>query len=364
MKILHCSYSAHPDPPGGTEIYVEALCRALAQQQVQCAIAAPGTGDRSLEWNGVRIRRWAASQSPDLEQLYGASDPQASARFARLLEEEQPDVLHQHALTPACSSDLSRQAKARGIPVVFTYHTPTVTCQRGTLMEWGSTVCDGRLDVTRCTACSLHGLGAGVSASRVLAQMPDAGGRLLGTFGLSGGAWTALRMSSLLAVRHQDVKDLFDRIDRFVVLAPWVGDLLRANGVAEGKLAVSTHGIELPSREQASRRASDATLRIAHLGRLDPTKGTMILVDALRDMREADISLDIYGVVQHGGDNAVVDGLARAASDDRRIRLHPAIRHEEVIETLAGVRPRRRAIAVDGDGAARGCWKPLPRACR
>src|SRR5207344_3638668 len=109
----------------------------------------------------------------------------ASARFVRILEEERPDVLHQHALTPGCSSDLSRQAKARRIPVVFTYHTPTVTCQRGTLMEWGSTVCDGRLDVARCTACSLHGLGAGVSASRMLAQMPDVGGWLLGTFGLS-----------------------------------------------------------------------------------------------------------------------------------------------------------------------------------
>ena len=138
MKILHCSYSAYPDPAGGTEVYVSALCRALGRQRVESVVTAPGASDDALEWNGVRIRRYAVNQSPDLEQLYGASGPEASARFVRILDEEQPDVLHQHALTPACSSDLSRLAKGRGIPVVFTFHTPTVTCQRGTLMEWGS----------------------------------------------------------------------------------------------------------------------------------------------------------------------------------------------------------------------------------
>ena len=138
MKILHCSYSAYPAPPGGTEIYVAALCRALRLHGVESVVAAPAVRDESLFVEDVRIRKYAISQSPDLENLYGAPDPHASARFVKILDEEQPDVLHQHALTPACSSDLSRYAKARGIPVVFTFHTPTVTCQRGTLMEWGT----------------------------------------------------------------------------------------------------------------------------------------------------------------------------------------------------------------------------------
>ncbi len=332
MKILHCSYSAHPDPAGGTEVYVAALCRALRAYGVESVVAAPAARDESLVADDVRIRKYAVSPSPDLETLYGV-DAQASVRFVKILDEEQPDVLHQHALTPACSSDFSRHAKARGIPVVFTYHTPTVTCQRGTLMEWGTTPCDGRLDVARCTACSLQGLGAGVSASRLLAQVPDAGGRLLGTLGLSGGAWTALRMSSLLSARHHDVLELFERVDRIVVLAPWVAGLLRGNGVAEEKLVPSLHGIEQQRPPIAGRRREKAPLRVAHLGRLDPTKGTMLLVEALQHIPETDISLDIFGVVQNGG-GPLVEALAQAASEDPRVHLHPAIAHADVIATL------------------------------
>jgi glycosyltransferase involved in cell wall biosynthesis len=335
VKILHCSYSAYPDPPGGTEIYVAALCRSLDKRGVDNVVVAPGSSDGSLEWNGLRIRKYAVSPTHELVQLYGASDAETSARFARILDEERPDVVHQHALTSACSSEVARHAKARGLPVVFTYHTPTVTCQRGTLMEWGTTQCDGRLDLARCTACSLHGLGAGASASRVLARMPDAGGRLLGSLGLAGGAWTALRMSSLLTIRHQEVAAFFELIDKFVVLTPWVGELLRANGVAEDKLTMSTHGIEGATNQQAKRRGTAATLRIAHLGRMDPTKGTALFIEALRAVPGPDISLDVYGVVQHAGARELMEDVRRAALEDRRIRFHPSIPHEGVIPTLA-----------------------------
>jgi glycosyltransferase involved in cell wall biosynthesis len=334
VKILHCSYSAYPDPPGGTEVYVSALCRALDRLGVDSVVAAPGSHNESLEWNGLSIRKYATSQPKELEQLYGGADAETSARFARILDDEQPDIVHQHALTAACSSDVARQAKARGLPVVFTYHTPTVTCQRGTLMEWGSTICDGRLDVARCTACSLHGLGAGTSASRVLARMPGAGGRLLGSFGLAGGAWTALRMSSLLSMRHREVSLLFDLVDKFVVLTPWIGELLRANGVAKDKLTVSTHGIELGTGDAGRRRDGGSTLRVAHLARMDPTKGTALLINALRAVPGADISVDVYGIVQHAGARELVEEVRRAALEDPRIRLHPPIPHEAVIPTL------------------------------
>ena len=71
------------------------------------------------------------------------------------LASERPDVLHQHAVTAACSHELIAQAHARGVPVVFTYHTPAVTCLRGTLLHNGVDACDGRLDVERCAPCSL-----------------------------------------------------------------------------------------------------------------------------------------------------------------------------------------------------------------
>ena len=43
MTVLHVTYSFPPDPPGGTELYVEALSRELAAIGVRSVIVAPET---------------------------------------------------------------------------------------------------------------------------------------------------------------------------------------------------------------------------------------------------------------------------------------------------------------------------------
>jgi hypothetical protein len=73
----------------------------------------------------------------NLRELYGEGDQTAAREFAKILDEERPDVGHLHAFTRGVSLRMARKAKRRGVKVVFTYHTPTVSCQRGTLMHWG-----------------------------------------------------------------------------------------------------------------------------------------------------------------------------------------------------------------------------------
>lgn len=332
MRTLHVCYSFLPDPPGGTEIYVESLCRELATLGIGATIAAPGAANRAYEIDGLRVRRFACGDSLDLTALYGG-DPHAAANFGRLLDEEQPDLVHLHALTPACSPLLAGEVKLRGLPLVYTYHTPTATCQRGTLLEWGRAACDGRLDVSRCTACALDGLGTGRLPGLMLAAMPADGGNLLGKFGREGGAWTALRMSSLVTRRFAGLEQFFADVDRFVVLTPWVERVLRNNGVGDQKLVRSAHGLALPPPASARRKAAGERLRIIHLGRVDPVKGTDLLIRALRASRTADIDLDIYGVVQSGA-NGLLDRLQSLAAGDARIRFLPPIPPSDVIERI------------------------------
>ena len=153
IRALHVCYSFPPDPLGGTEVYVRALCSALQQCRVESLVVAPGPRDETYEIDGLRVRRFSHAQTTDLAEIY-TGDPQAAARFGQVLDEETPDVVHQHALSPACSPRLAGEAKKRGIPVVFTYHTPTASCLRGTLLEHGKEPCDGRLEIKRCTACN------------------------------------------------------------------------------------------------------------------------------------------------------------------------------------------------------------------
>lgn len=337
MRVLHVTFSFLPEPPAGTELYVAALARELRALGVESVIAAPGPANTSYDVDGLRVRRFAVSPNAhDLTSLYGGSDMHAASMFERILDEVRPAILHQHALTHACSVELTRIAKRRGLPVVFTYHTPTTTCQRGTLIEWGKAQCDGRLDVTRCTACTLDGLGTGAWLSRALALAPTRGGELLERMGRHGGAWTALRMSSLVRHRHAAIALFFEDIDRFVVLAPWVGDVLRRNGVPESKMVSSPHGVESAhARRSASQRNRGDRVRLVHLGRTDPVKGTDLLIRAFRATPEMAVDLDIYGIVQ-GDRGLVMERLRQLAAGDTRIRFLPPVPHDKVGTLLAG----------------------------
>jgi glycosyltransferase involved in cell wall biosynthesis len=335
MISLHVPFGFFPDPVGGTEVYVAELAAALARQGHPAIIAAPAGNDAEYVHEGLPVHRFAVSNRiTDVSALYGQTEEEAVQRVDRILDRERPDVFHMHAFTRACSVGLVRAAKARQIPVVFTYHTPTVSCPRGTLMEFGHHPCDGRVDVARCTGCTLQGLGVNAFTSRVLGQTPVAIGQLVEGARLQGGAWTALRMSSLIQRRRQAVVELFSLADRIVALTPWVRDLLTANEVPSNKILVSSHGISDTHRKTRRSARTARHIRIAHLGRLDPVKGTALLIRALGAVPDAAIDLDIFGIIQGESEVTVRTELERLADADRRITFRDPIDHRTVIDRL------------------------------
>ena len=335
MKVLHVTFSYAPDPMGGTEVYVGDVCRRLRADGLRAVIAAPGAQPASYEMDGVPVRRFPFQSQPDgLEALYGGGDSVAAFAFDAVLEAERPDLVHQHALTPACSGELIARAKKRGLPVVFTYHTPTVSCQRGTMLRWGSEECDGRLDVRQCTACSLHGLGLNRTVSRMIASAPEAVGEAIAHAGLSGGGWTALRLSTLMKRRHDEIRRVLTSVDRVVVLADWVRRVLRANGIPDRKLKLAPHGVARV--EPAARTAWDARyVRLAHLGRLEANKGTGLLIEALRAIPDAPLTLDIFGITQSDADRQELDRVRGLTEGDSRIRFLPPLDHATITTHLA-----------------------------
>ncbi|HEX7778268.1 MAG TPA: glycosyltransferase [Vicinamibacterales bacterium] len=335
MKVLHVTYSFAPDPMGGTEVYVGEICRHLEPRGVRNVIAAPGHQSAVYEIDSLRVQRFLFQSHPDeLGALYGDGDPYAADAFDAVLAAEQPDLVHQHALSPACSGELVARARRLGLPVVFTYHTPTVTCQRGTLLRWGTDVCDGRLAHRTCTACTLHGLGLNRTVSRMLASTPEPIGEAIAHAGLSGGGWTALRLSTLMRRRHAEIARVLSTVDRIVVLAEWVRGVLRTNGIPDSRMVSAPHGVEraaLPDRSAFDSKY----IRLAHLGRLDVTKGTRLLITAVRALPDAPITLDIFGIAQSDADRHELDRLHTLIGNDSRIRLRPPVDHASVTAQLA-----------------------------
>jgi glycosyltransferase involved in cell wall biosynthesis len=341
MKVIHIPFCFYPDPVAGTEVFVESLAGRLNQWGIEAVIAAPGESSGRYQHQGLAVRRFAVSgEIDDLRELYGEGDLNAAREFARILDEEQPDLIHLHAFTSGASIRLVREAKRRGIKVAFTYHTPTVSCQRGTLMRWGSEICDGRLNLHTCAACTLNSLGVGRVGSQVLGRMPRVVGRLAGSVGLSGGVWTAVRMSELIQVRHSAFSSLMREVDQVLVPCQWVKELLLCNSVPAEKITISRYALprqtEIAELEKERRQATDEPLRMAFLGRMDQTKGPDLLIKALRAMPKSEIELHLYGIVQSGAAAEYTEQLKRLAEGDSRIRFLPTVPSDRIVSALRG----------------------------
>jgi glycosyltransferase involved in cell wall biosynthesis len=337
MKIIQVPFGFYPDPSGGTEVYVEALAQHLQRQGVEIIIAAPGEKNESYQHKSLSIRRFAVSSAMDnLQDLYGLGDSQAAINFSQILDSEQPDLVHLHAFTSAVSIRLVRAAKQRQIPVVFTYHTPTVSCQRGTLLQNGTQICDGKLDLHTCTRCALEGMGMEDRQARLIGSLPPEIGQILGNLGLQGGAWTALRMSELVKCRQQAFSDLMAEVDHIVAVCDWVKDVLLLNNVPQAKITVCRQGLchELMPHRTNNDLDSTTSLKLVFLGRLDRTKGVDLLIQALATIPNLAVTLDIYGISQSSGRDIYQDELVNLAQTDTRITFKPPIPSTQVIPTL------------------------------
>lgn len=333
MKTLHLPFGFYPDQVGGTEIYVESLATGLRRLEVEAEIAVPAPDQRSYRYHELTVHRFATG-IPDLADLYGLGDPVAARSFAKVLESCAPDVVHLHSWTTGVSLRLLRTVKAAGIPVVFTYHTPTVSCVRGTLMRWGSDQCDGDLDSTPCAACMLHGKGLGRALSRAVASLPAAIGRGVGKIGLNGRMMTAVRASELVQLHTDSLKGLLEEADAIVAVCNWVYDLLLRNGADKSRLTISRHALRNPVElnRPTKPRSADEDIRIAFLGRLAHEKGIGILLEAMRRISSRRLKLDIFGLT---GDSEA-ESLKQAVIDagDQRIRLLPPFPNSNAISEL------------------------------
>lgn len=337
--VLHVPYTYFPDAVGGTEIYVAGLASALRAFGIESAIAAPGEIDDAYRHDDVPVFRFAIELGGVLDGAYGAPDPIAAQSFRALIARLRPRIVHLHAHTAAVSVRLVDAAHEAGAKVVLTYHTPTVSCARGTMMWMGRAACDGRLDWRRCTRCTLARHGVPPLLRGAIALTPAVVGDILGELGLSGGAFTALRLASLIGAAHRRFEELAREVDCIVAPCVWVCEVLRRNGVPEEKLVLSRQALPRrsallagppPDRE---RREIPGQLLLGYFGRLDQTKGIDTVVDALRLVPNAPVRLEVYGIRQPGCE-AYAAKLEGAAAMDPRIVFLPPLPPDEVDESM------------------------------
>ncbi len=346
MRVLHIPFFYSFSKLGGTEIYVESLCRHLSAVGIECAIVTPAArlGIEEKLVDGITIFEIGQDPESGFEEAYGQPDWVAAANFRVVLQAWKPDVVHLHARTAAVSEALVHEAKQAGARVLFTYHTPTVSCARGTMMHMGRAPCDGALDVTRCTACVLQKHGVHEGLANVLARTPGWLGRLLARLRLHGGVWTALRMRELVAGGQQRFHSLMSKADHVVAVCEWVAGVLRRNGINEPQLVVSRQGLPFAPIEPVDSGAiASATpdtdvstqrpLVLRYFGRLDRSKGVDVLLRALAKIPTANVSLEIFAIIQ-GAEDAYQQHLRKMIKQDTRVALRPSLPASSVVAAM------------------------------
>lgn len=273
MRILLAN-TGHPSTiKGGAEAAVLDLAHALRRRGHEVALVVHHGGSDLVEWNDGGVRVYAlpsrnvfyafgerSKRSGPLRLAWHALDsanPLMAGAFGRILDRERPDVVNTHVVV-GLSQLVWREASRRGIPIVHYLHEYGTMCPRGSAFR------DGHACASPCTACGLL-------------TIPRKH--------LSGLVDTVVGVSRYTLQRHLDWG-----------FFPNAATAVLPN-IFEG----------LTFRGRAAR--TEGPLRLGYFGRLIPDKGAHVLVDALKRLPDAGVTLDIAGT----GDPDYIASLQAAA---------------------------------------------------
>jgi glycosyltransferase involved in cell wall biosynthesis len=334
MRVLHVPYGFFPDAPGGTEQYVAALASQQQQGGAEVVIAAPAQQAGEYTHNGLRVLRYALSPNLETTALWGAGDAQAAAEFGRLLERIRPTVVHLHAYTSGVSLLTAQAVRQRSIPLVFTYHSPSVSCARGTLLRWGAEPCSGVLSREPCAPCTVASYG--VPRPLALAAVPIVRAAAQVALPRLGALTTAARLPALVDERNRCVLEFLRQPARILVPAEWAGALLVTNGVPADAVVLVRHGLDAARVSSSAHtvHTSGRPLRIGFFGRLDPAKGAHLLIEALERDTRLPVQLVLFGIEQTNAHVLYARALRRRAAQDKRIELRHALPQNHVVAAM------------------------------
>ena len=342
MKVVHALGWYFPDALGGTEVYVAALAKRLQAAGHEALIAAPKAGlaaPSEYRHDGARVFRYPIPESPTRTETRGYQPVRGVELLHAFLSKERPDVFHCHAFVTGLGSAELAAAKSAGAAVVATTHSSSLgwICQRGTMMRWGESLCDGVAAPAKCAACELQHRGLPRPAARALGAIPVALAARLGS--LPGKFGSALGMSSQIAANQTRQAAMLASVDAFVVLTEWARQAVLANGAPPEKVRLNRLGMSQSGfavKPPPSVRPTGSPVVAGYLGRLDPIKGVLDCARAVASLpRDLPLRFEFCGPAESETARKVKIELQSILGDDDRWSFPPAIRPEEAPSLLS-----------------------------
>ncbi len=342
MRILHLCGWYLPMSVGGTELYVAALVRRQRGAGHEVRVAAPDAGAiarRIYEHEGVQVLRYPIAGSPTRAEARHVVPVRGAEVLHAWIRDWKPDVVHVHTFVTGVGPWEIRASAAAGARVVCTTHSGALgfLCARGTMLQWGTSLCDGVATPRKCGACMLAMRGVPRPLAECLAWVPlplsSWLGRLPGPIGTGLGMPAFIRDN--LRLQHQVLSEL----DAFVVLTEAGQQRVVRQAQPGAPIRLNRLGVnERPRPFTARRRAAGRALTVAYVGRLDPIKGVFDLARAIRALGpRSPLRFEFRAPVNSSQQMRMADRLKKLVGPDAHVRFGSPLSPSAVPEFLASV---------------------------
>jgi glycosyltransferase involved in cell wall biosynthesis len=337
VKVLQVLNHFLPKQTAGTEVYTWALSKQLQQKGVAVQVVIPHyskTEAADYAYDGLAVHQYAEPTVVDRSLIMGFRAPDGLKNFVEYLKKEQPDLVHFHELAGSNGITLQhvQAAKVSGAKVIMTFHLAGYSCRTGTLVYKGEALCDGVIDLQKCSICYLHTRGYGKLAPFLVATSS-----LMHRTSIDSSKWnhklgTALGTVSLLSRLKASLLALADTCDQLVTITHWYERVLIANGIDPEKISFIPQGLPLAGGNSPKEHKTPVSpLRLLFLGRINPFKGLHLLLEALAQIEAGLVELSIYG----NSDDPIYESTLRVQTQNRfNIHWKGKLAQQEVLPII------------------------------
>ena len=324
----------------GTEVYTWALAKSMQRRGHEVNIVIPNyksTEADTYEYDGLPVKRYPEPDNPDRLLKMGKRAPSGISNFKEIIKQLKPDIVHIQELAGSNGIGIYhlRVLKEISLKIVFTMHLAHYSCFCGTLMYKGKEHCSGLIDINRCTECALSRLPINNLTQKVLYNLSIPLYKInVNTGKLNHPAGTALSYPFIITQRKKTLHEIATICDNIIVLTDWYKTVLLKNGIAEDKLTLVKQALTYKADVSQPQHVNEVyPVRLIFIGRIDPLKGLHLLIEAMNDLPNEKIHLDIYGAI---ADQEYYNHWKQYTSDKKNINWKGILSQEEIVSTMSG----------------------------
>lgn len=320
MRILLVTTGFLPDGLGGVELALHRFCRFAQREGHELLVfrrldlaGEPDYVRRESVVDGIPVVgiNYRFSDATSMQSLL--ENRQHRAAFAEVVDGFKPDVVHVHHAS-CLTTEVVEESQARGIPVAFSLHDFWMGCPRGQRIRADLSYCP-TIEPERCIACWRELWPHWFPKERDV------------TFD-----------SRVFGDYQARVRETLELADARIAPSSFARRVFAREGLDPATIDVIEYGMDVEAYRGVARTTA-SRFRVGYLGTVLPSKGVHLLIDAVKRVGAADLSLEIHGpVLPFHQDRTYGERLAQqVAGWEDQIRFNGAYAPERAPQLLASL---------------------------